>query len=334
MRLCLTAIAATLTLAAPVAAAPSGYGVTGSIPGPDGSWDYASVDAKRRRLYVAHGQAITAFDLATGAVTPTLAPASRPHEVLPLPGTDLLLATDGGTGTARLLDATSGAERGRIAVGKNPDAAIWDARRKHVIVMNAESGTISIVDPQSAKVVGTVALAEGLEFAAIDKAGRLFVNNEDRNQIAVVDLDHLSILGWIDLKGCEGPTGMAYAPVANRIVSACANGVVAIVDPVTRKLEGTQPIGRGADAVILDSTRNRLFVPSGGAGTLSVFADTPKGLQPLQTVKTETSARTGAVDPVDGKIYLPAATMIPATQPGGRRQRVPGTFHLIVVAPQ
>lgn len=330
----LAIIAATIASLAPASAASPSYAVTGSIRGPDGGWDYASVDPATRRLYVAHGPAVTAVDLNSGKVTPALAPANRPHAVLPIPGSGLLLETDGGSGTARVLDASTGAEKARIKVGENPDAAIWDPRRHSVIVMNAKSGTVMVVDPVGAKITATVALAAGLEFAALDNAGKLYVNNEDRDQIAVVDLDRSSLLGWIDLKGCKGPTGMAFAPTANRIVSACGNGVAAVVNPLTRRLVDTIPIGTGADAVIADPSRKRLFVPSGGSGALTVLAETPGKIAMVETVATEASARTGAVDPVDGKLYLPAARMAPPAVPGARCRPAPGSFHLIVVSPQ
>lgn len=327
-------IAAAAVSASAAPDAPLTYAITDTIPLPDGGWDYASVDPATRRLYVAHGLGVTAVDLASGKVTAVPASANRPHAVLPIPGSGMLLETDGGSGTVRLLDAATGTEQRRIKVGENPDGAIWDARRKRAIVMNAKSGTVTAIDPFTAKVVGTVSLAEGLEFAAIDKAGRLYVNNEDRNQIAVVDLDRMALLGWVGLKGCEGPTGMAYAPTADRIVSACGNGVAAIVDPGARKLVGTIPIGKGPDAVIGDPLRKRLFVPSGGSGTLAIFAETPGRIRLVQTVQTEPSARTGAVDPIDGKVYLPAATLMPPGEPGGRRQPAPGSVHLIVVSPE
>jgi DNA-binding beta-propeller fold protein YncE len=329
----ITLLSAAMMATTPLSAAVSTYAVSGSISGPDGGWDYASVDPTTRRLYVAHGPAVTAIDLASGTVTAALAPATRPHEVLPIPGTNMLLQTDGGTGTVRLLDALTGAEKARIPVGENPDAAIWDAKRKRAVVMNAKSGTIMLVDPVAAKVTATLTLAPALEFAAFDKAGLLYVNNEDRSQIAVVDVDQMKLLGWIALAGCDGPTGMAYAPTADRIVSACGNGVVAIVDPAARKMVATLPIGKGADAVIADPSRQRLFVPS-GTGTLAVLAEARGKVSLIQTVTTEPSARTGAVDPTDGKIYLPAATMATPATAGARRQMVPGSFHLIVVAPR
>jgi YVTN family beta-propeller protein len=327
-------LAAALATAAPLCAATPTYKVSGSIAGPDGGWDYASVDPATRRLYVAHGNAVTAVDLASGTVTPALSPAAHAHAVLPIPGTGLVLETEGDTATARLIEGATGAEKARIPVGKKPDAAIWDAGRKRAIVMNATSGTIMLVDPATAKVTATITAEPGLEFAALDKAGLLYVNNEDNSKLAVVDPDQAKLLGWITLPGCEGPTGLAYAPTAGLLVSACGNGIVAIVDPKTRKMVSTIKTGKGADAVIPDPARKRLFVPAGESGTLTVLAEAPGRISLVETVPTEVSARTGAVDPTDGKIYLPAAKMAAATQPGGRRQPIPGSFHLVVVSPQ
>lgn len=327
-------LAAALIGTVPAVAATPAYRVTGSIAGPDGGWDYASVDPATRRLYVAHGNAIMAVDLTSGATTPALSPAAHAHEVLPIPGSGLLLETEGDTATVRLLDAATGAEKARIAVGKKPDAAIWDPVRKRAVVMNADSGTIMLVDPAAVRVTATITAAPGLEFAALDAAGLLYVNNEDRDQIAVVDPDKARLLGWITLPGCKGPTGMAYARTARLIVSACGNGVAALVDPKTRKMVGTARIGDGADAVIADPARRLLFVPAGQSGTLTVLSEAPGQVRAVATVATEASARTGAVDPTDGKLYLPAAKMAAAATPGGRPRPIPGSFHLIVVSPQ
>jgi len=48
-------------------------------------------------------------------------------------------------------------------------------------------------------------------------------------------------------------------------------------------------------------------------------------------VKTEVGARTGALDPETGDIYLPTARFAPVAQPGGKRAPVPGSFHILVV---
>src|ERR1700723_320129 len=67
-----------------LAEAAPGLSVIGTIPGPDGGWDIASVDAEARRLYIAHGDAVMAVDLDSGKVTPKLVEGKRLHAVLPL----------------------------------------------------------------------------------------------------------------------------------------------------------------------------------------------------------------------------------------------------------
>jgi DNA-binding beta-propeller fold protein YncE len=124
------------------------------------------------------------------------------------------------------------------------------------------------------------------------------------------------------------------ALVAGRVLSACSNGVVTVVDAASGALVQTLPVGRGPDALIADPARGLVFVPSGQAGTLTAIAtDNPANLRVVATIPTQVGARTGAIDPRTGKLYLPAATMVPAAG-GGRPGAKPGSFVVLVVAPR
>jgi hypothetical protein len=83
-----------------------------------------------------------------------------------------------------------------------------------------------------------------------------------------------------------------------------------------------------------DPAHGRLLIPSGGDGTLAVLADRPDGIAKLATVATEVGARTGAVDPRSGKVYLPTARLGEPDKPGGHGQPLPGTFHILVLSPK
>lgn len=320
--------------APPALAAPAPYTVTASIPGDDGGWDYASVDASSGRFFVAHGETVGTVDLAHPDRVRVLAEAHHAHAVLPLPGGKEVLVTDGDTATVRFVDQRSGATRATVTVGEKPDAAIWDTRRKQAVVMSARSGSVEFIDPATARVKASVALAPFLESAAFDRKGLLFVNNENLNAIHVVDADQARSVGTIALTGCIKPTGMAYAPRANRIVVACANGVAAIVDPEQQALVATLLIGPGPDAVISDPAHGRLLIPSGGDGTLAVLADRADGITKLASVPTEAGARTGAVDPRSGKVYMPTARLGEPAKQGGRGLPLPGSFHILVLSPK
>lgn len=50
-------------------------------------------------------------------------------------------------------------------------------------------------------------------------------------------------------------------------------------------------------------------------------------------VITEVSARTAAYDPVSGRLFLPAARFAAPVPPAKRGVMIPGTFHILVMAP-
>jgi DNA-binding beta-propeller fold protein YncE len=302
----------------------------GEIRGADGGWDLASVDPTARRLYVARSDAIMAVDLATGRVTDRLVPAQGGHAAFAIPGTGEVIATNGVSDTAVLLDGRTGRVRATIATGKKPDAVAYDPLTRSLWVMNAGDGTISIVDPVKGAVVGTIQVGGSLELGAADGKGLLYVNVEDRNEVAVVDTRRRSVVRREPLPGCDGPTGIVYVSAKRETVSACANGIADVLSSVGKPVASVA-IGQRPDGAAYDPRRNVVLIPSGGEGVLYVVSmeGTPHVVAQVPTAK---GARTIALDPVTGRAYLPAAEMLP---PKGteRPQPKPGTFRVLVVAP-
>lgn len=327
----LAAAASGLVVAA-AQAAPA-YAVAGSIKASDGGYDYASFDPVHRRLYVSRTGGVTAVDIDSGVVTDRLIQAGRTHESLPLEDGARLLVTDSGSNTAHLVDALDGKSIAEIAVGQKPDGALFDAASGLALVLNGKSGDATLVDPKAAKAVGTIAIGGGLEFGVADGRGRAFVNIEDQNRIAVLDTGARALVGHYDLAGCEGPTGLAYAANAGVLISACANHVAKVIRASDGKDIATLAIGAGPDSVIYDAERRLAFIPCGRDGVLEVVSVPDQGVPAIiQTLKTETGARTGALDPKTGKLYLPTATFV-LPPGGGRPVAQPGTFHILVVTP-
>src|SRR5215467_12017948 len=79
--------------------------------GPDGGWDFSTIDPVHRRLYVSRSNGVTALDLDSGHVTPMLVAGSRTHVALPVNNGADILVTDGGSGGAFIADAQTGAVR-------------------------------------------------------------------------------------------------------------------------------------------------------------------------------------------------------------------------------
>ena len=315
------------------AAAASTYAVAGSIPIPDGGWDYASFDPTSRQVFIARSTSITAVDVSTGDAARSFGTIARGHAALPLPEGKLAV-TSGSDNTLRLFEQRGGTQLASVPVGADPDAAIFDPHTRNVIVMDAREGSVAVVDPVSAKLVRKIALKPGLEFAAVDRRGTLFVNNEDLSRIDVVNPATGSVAAPIALTGCEGPSGLAYDAKTDRLIAACANGKAAVVDAGRKRLVGLLDIGKGPDAVLLDAGRRLAFIPCGRDGTLVQIAlDGAQGPKVAATIKTEMGARTGAIDPSDGTIYLPAARFGPPPAAGGRPAMIPGSAHLVLVKP-
>ena len=319
-----------LIAASAASAAPPSYSVVGTYKAADGGWDILSVDPVAHRLYVARRDAVTAVDLGSGQVTDRLARADGGHSALAIPGTGDVLVTNGTANTATIVDGRTGRLRATVPTGKKPDAATYDPATRTIWVMTPGDGAITVIEPSSAKVLATVPVGGSLEFGAADGHGKLYVNVEDKNEVAVVDTKTRRVLRHQLLPGCDGPTGIVYDPATRETLSACANGV-AVVLSAAGKPVASLTIGKRPDGAVIDLKRHIVLVPSGADGTLSIIqlSPTPKVVGTVQTAK---SARTIALDPSTGRAYLPATDLQP-TVGNERPKAVPGTFRIIVVAP-
>ncbi len=317
--------------AAPPAAAPQvNYKIISKLTAGDGGWDLLSVAPDDQRLYVAHGDGVTAIDLRTGKATDKIVTGQRVHAALAVPGTHDVLSTNGETNNALLFDGRTGKIRATIATGTKPDAAVWDPATHTIWIMDPGSGEVTVVDPAAGKAVATVPVGGSLELGVADGHGRMFINVEDKNEVVVLNTRSRKLERRFALEGCDGPTGIAYDPGSKNILSACANGVAVVSRPDGKQVAHLA-IGKGADGAAFDPVRHLALVPAGRDGNLTLIS-----LSSVPTVvgqvSTAVSARTIAVDPSTGRAYLPSATLAPAV--GGERPKpVPGTFRVLVVSP-
>ena len=307
------------------------YMVVAQLPAGDGGWDLLSVDPVEQRLYVAHGDGVTAIDLRTAKATDKIATGQRVHAALAIPGTHEVLSTNGGTNNATLFDGRTGKVRAIIATGTKPDAAAYDPATRTVWIMNPGSGDITVIDPAAARVLATVPVGGSLELGTADGRGQLYINVEDRNQVVVVDTRTRKVVRRFPLAGCEGPTGIAYDARLREIVSACSENAVAVVSSPDGRQIARLSIGKGADGAAVDLKRHLALIPAGHDGNLTIIR---LGAKPVVVgqVATAVSARTIALDPSTGRAYLPSATLAPSV--GNERPKpVSGSFRVLVVAP-
>jgi DNA-binding beta-propeller fold protein YncE len=317
-------------LAEPSAAA-GGLQVVDRIPGPDGGWDYASFDPARRRVYVAHGTEVLSLDADTGKLNPAFAAGDHLHAIVPVPGANILVTTNSGDNSVRILNASDGTLMKSLTVAADADGAVYDPSTSLMVVVNGDAGLVTLVDPLRQTVVGTITIGDALEFAVVDGKGKAYVNIEATGEIAVIDLAQRKVLARYPMGGCKGPTGLAYVE-GDRLISACASHVAKILDAATGREIASLTIGGHPDSVEYDPDRHLAFIPTAEDGMLAVIALTGSADNTIVgAVPTEVGARTGAVDVKTGRIFLPTAQRDPPAAPGQRPKIKPGTFKILVL---
>src|SRR5262249_54481240 len=148
-----------------------------------------------------------------------------------------------GSGGVFIADALTGAIRAKIATGAGPDGAFVEPTTGLVWVMDGRGGGITIVDAKAGVAAGHIAFDTGLEAPVSDKAGKVYVTIEDKNEIAVFDVKTRALVGSYPLNGCQGPTGIAYDAADRRLVAECANGVAKIVSADDGRELASLPLG-------------------------------------------------------------------------------------------
>ena len=109
-----------------------------------------------------------------------------------------------------------------------------------------------------------------------------------------------------------------------------------VVDGNTGRIVTTQPIGKGVDATEFDASRKLVYF-SCGDGTMWVFRqETPDQYTLVESVKTQTGARTMATDRKTGRSFLSVAEFGPRPEakqgaPASRPPIIPGSFSVLVV---
>jgi DNA-binding beta-propeller fold protein YncE len=327
----LTAIAALFVIS--LAAAHIGYAQTFKVEKfdikGDGGTDYVTVEPATGRLFVSRATHVMVVEGATGKVLGDIPNTPGVHGA----GIDTKaghgFTTNSGDQTVTLFDLKTLAVIKQIKVGPGLDGIMYDEPDDKIILTNHSRpiGTLTALDPNSGDIVATVELEDTApEGAAADGKGHIFVNNEGKNTIQVIDVKTWKATASWPLAPCEGPTGIAYDKGSDRIFSGCSNTSV-VVDPNSGKVVATIKNGTRVDALGWDPAKKLIYIPNGGEGNVTVVhQDSPDKYTTVATVDTFAGAKTITVDPVTHNAYLfqPERGPAPAPAPGATPPQTAG----------
>lgn len=305
--------------------------------GGDGGFDYVYADSFGRKLYIARGgktPRINVFDLDSLASAGEIA-GTAAHGA----------ATDSETGhgfasskPVTMWDTKTLAVIKTIDVQGRPDGILNDDFNHRTYVFSHEAPNVTVLDDKDGSILGTIDLGGAPEQAVSDGQGKIYVDLEDKDSVAVVDAATMKITATYGLEGKGGTcAGLALDPINHVLFVACRKPqTMVILDAITGKYLADLPIGRGCDGAVFNPKTQECF-SSQGDGTLTVIKEnSPTSFVVEQTVQTMPGAKTLTLDHQSGNILLIAAEYGPAPAPAaGERPRrgplVEGSFSILTV---
>ncbi len=303
----------------------------------DGGTDYVAVEPATGRVFVSRASHMMVVEGPTGKVLGDIPNTPGVHGAGIATKSGHGFTTNGGDSTVTMFDLKTLAVIKQIKVDKGGlDGIMYDEPDDKIILTNHSRpiGTLVAIDPKTGDIVGTAELEDNApEGAAADGKGHIFVNNETKNTIQVIDVKTWKATASWPLDPCKGPTGIAYDKSSNRIFAGCNNTSV-VVDASTGKVVATIKNGTRVDALGWDPSKKLIYIPNGGEGNVTVVhQDSADKYTVVDTVTTFAGAKTIAVDPKSHNAYLfqpergpapaPAAGTPPAAPGRGRGPQGP-----------
>ncbi|HRI22737.1 MAG TPA: YncE family protein [Panacibacter sp.] len=294
-----------------------------------GGWDYIAVHGNK--LYVSHSTQVNILDKNSGDSLGIIAGTTGVHGIAFDDADGKGFTSNGRLNNVFVFDLNTDKISDSINVGKNPDAIMYEPFTKRIITCNGRSNDLSVIDPVTNKVVAAIAVEGKPETAVGNGLGKLFVNIEDKNMIAVIDLQSFKMEAAWPLDGGKEPTGLAFDKATNRLFAGC-DKLLVVLDASTGKVVRKIPIGEGCDGVAFDNNTKTIFTSNGEDGTMTVIKEkSANEFAVVENVATRKSARTITFDAQSNTVFLPAADMEPNTPEGQWPKMVPGTFQVLVI---
>ena len=308
-----------------------------------GGFDYVYADAAGRRLYVPRsgqqGARVSVFDLDTLAPVGEIANTNA-HGAAVDPKSNHGFAS---SKPVAMWDTKTLALIKTIDVQGGPDGILFDPFNQRVWILSHGSPHATVIDTRDGSIAGTLDLGGAPEQAVTDGKGHIYVDIEDKDNVAVVDAKTLTVTAHYELGDKGGtPAGLAFDVKNHILFVACrkpANMVMLNADD--GKFIAALPLGAGTDGAVFNPATMEAF-SSQGDGTLTVIKENnPTTFVVEQTVTTPVRAKTLTLDSKTNNILLitaefaapPAAATPPPAggRGGGRGAMVPDTFSIVVV---
>jgi DNA-binding beta-propeller fold protein YncE len=304
-----------------------------------GGIDYVYADNEERRLYVPRGGEVLVFNLDTLESVGAIAEA-RARGVAVDPKSHHGFCS---SSPVVMWDTKTLKPLKKIEVQGRPDAILFEPLTECIYVLSHAQPNATVIDARDGSVKGTIDLGGAPEQGVSDGQGHIYIDIEDKDNIAVVDAKTMKVTAHYDLAGKGGGPGGLGFDAKNRILFAMCHDpqTCVVLSADDGKIIATLPIGKGTDNGGFNPATMEAF-SSQGDGTLTIIKETsPTTFEVEQTVQTKPRAKTCTLDTKNNHIVLictePApgadgASAAKAPEPGsGKRGRNDGPAMLDIL---
>lgn len=310
-----TAVAATLAaLALPLAAGSAELplrqvGTDIALPGNANRFDYASVDPRRRLLFLAHlgSGMVTAVDLRSNRVIANVVDVPSVHGVLAVPELGEVFATATGRNRLDVISEQTYRVVARAPAGTYPDGMAYAPDTGELFISDESGRTETVIDTRANRRIATIPLGGEAGNSQYDPISRkVFVDVQTRDEIAAIDPGTNELVARYPLpQSCRDDHSLLIdAPARLAFVACDGNAKLLLVDMTDMHVLSVNDVGRDPDVLAFDSGLGRLYVAS-ESGVVAVFGLEGKGLRLLGRKLLAREAHSVAVDPSTHLVYFP-----------------------------
>jgi YVTN family beta-propeller protein len=270
--------------------------------------DYASVDADRQLLFIAHlgdGEVIV-VDTGAHRLVKRIANVSKVHGVLAIPELGRVYASATGTSEVVAIDEKSLEIVARMPGGMYPDGLAYSPEAHKVYVSDEHGGTDSVIDVLTNARVATVQIGGVIGNTQYDAfSHHMFINAQSSGELVEVDPTTDKIVRRINVPGANGNHGLLIDSASRRAFIACeGNDRLIVIDLRTGAALAQFSVAKDPDVLAFDAQRQKLYV-AGESGEVSEFSVSSSGISKTGESFLARNAHVVAVHPVTHEIYFP-----------------------------
>jgi DNA-binding beta-propeller fold protein YncE len=270
--------------------------------------DYASLDAGRHLLFIAHlgDSEVIVFDTEARRVVKRIANVSHVHGVLAIPDLGRVYASATGTNEVVAIDEKTLQISARMPGGVYPDGLAYSPEAHKVYVSDEHGGTDTVLDVLTNTRVATVQIDGEIGNTQYDDSSHhMFVSAQSTNQLVEVDPKTDMIVRRIPVPGAKENHGLLIDSAAHRAFVACqGNDQLIVIDLRTGAAIAQFPVAKDPDVLAFDARLQTLYV-AGESGQVSEFKVSDGQISKTGESLLAPNAHVVVIHPTTHEIYFP-----------------------------